>query len=57
VRAIGRIGGDILIHGGGTGKLFGLINDWTLGCIALEDAEVKELFDMVPVKTPVKIAP
>jgi murein L,D-transpeptidase YafK len=52
-----RLGGDIFIHGGGTGKLFGLVRDWTLGCVALENDEIKELFEMVPVKTPVKIVP
>ena len=57
-RAIGRgelppqqtgLGGDIFIHGGGTE------GDWTLGCIALENEEIKELFELLPVKTPVKI--
>jgi len=52
-----RLGGDIFIHGGGTGKLFGLVRDWTLGCVALENEEIKELFEMIPVKTPVKIVP
>jgi murein L,D-transpeptidase YafK len=52
-----RLGGDIFIHGGGNGKLFGSIQDWTLGCVALENEEIKELFDMIPVKTPVKIVP
>ncbi|HEX5084927.1 MAG TPA: L,D-transpeptidase family protein [Blastocatellia bacterium] len=51
------LGGDIFIHGGGTGKLFGLIRDWTLGCVALENNEIKELFETVPVRTPVKIIP
>ncbi|HKX29546.1 MAG TPA: L,D-transpeptidase family protein [Blastocatellia bacterium] len=46
-----RLGGDIFIHGGGTG------NDWTLGCIALENNEIKELFDLLPVRTPVMIVP
>jgi murein L,D-transpeptidase YafK len=46
-----RLGGDIFIHGGGTGS------DWTLGCVALENEGIKELFDMLPVKTPVKIVP
>jgi L,D-peptidoglycan transpeptidase YkuD (ErfK/YbiS/YcfS/YnhG family) len=46
-----RLGGDIFIHGGGSG------NDWTLGCIALTNEEIKELFELLPVKTPVKIAP
>jgi murein L,D-transpeptidase YafK len=52
-----RLGGDIFIHGGGTGKLFGLVRDWTLGCVALENDEIKELFEMIPVKTQVKIVP
>jgi murein L,D-transpeptidase YafK len=52
-----KLGGDIFIHGGGTGKLFGLIRDWTLGCVALENDEMKELFDLVPAQTPVKIVP
>jgi murein L,D-transpeptidase YafK len=52
-----RLGGDIFIHGGGTGKLFGLVRDWTLGCVALENDEVKELFETIAVKTPVKIVP
>jgi murein L,D-transpeptidase YafK len=52
-----KLGGDIFIHGGGTGKLFGLIRDWTLGCVALENDEMRELFDLVPAQTPVKIVP
>lgn len=52
-----KLGGDIFIHGGGTGKLSGLIRDWTLGCVALENEDIKELFDMLPVKTPVRIDP
>jgi murein L,D-transpeptidase YafK len=52
-----RLGGDIFIHGGGAGKLFGSVRDWTLGCVALENEEIKELFEMIPSKTPVKIVP
>jgi len=52
-----RLGGDIFIHGGGTGKLFGLVRDWTLGCVALENDEIKELFDLIPPRTQVKIVP
>jgi murein L,D-transpeptidase YafK len=52
-----RLGGDIFIHGGGTGKLFGSTRDWTLGCVALENDEIKELFEKIPVKTSVKIVP
>lgn len=32
---------DILIHGGGSDR------DWSLGCIALDDADVVELFDIL----------
>ena len=46
-----KLGGDIFIHGGGKGS------DWTLGCVALENEDIKELFDLLPVKTPVKIVP
>lgn len=46
-----RLGGEIFIHGRGSGS------DWTWGCIALEDPEMKELFDAIPVGTPVVIAP
>lgn len=52
-----RLGGDIFIHGGGTGKLLGLVRDWTLGCVALENEDIKELFELLPVKTPVNILP
>lgn len=43
------LGGEIFIHGGGTGS------DWTLGCVALENPEIKELFDTLPAGTPVRI--
>ncbi|MBL8191191.1 MAG: L,D-transpeptidase family protein, partial [Acidobacteria bacterium] len=46
-----KLGGDIFIHGHGVGS------DWTLGCVALENQDIKELFDLLPVKTPVKIVP
>jgi murein L,D-transpeptidase YafK len=46
-----KLGGDIFIHGGGIGS------DWTLGCVALENDGIKELFDLLSVKTPVKIVP
>jgi murein L,D-transpeptidase YafK len=45
------LGGDIYIHGNGAGS------DWTWGCVALENGDVKELFDAVPVGTPVRIEP
>lgn len=46
-----RLGGDIFIHGGGTN------NDWTWGCVALSNPDIKELFDLLPLKTPIKIEP
>ena len=44
-----RLGGEIYIHGGGTA------NDWTDGCVALENAEMTELFEAIPVGTRVTI--
>ncbi len=46
-----KLGGDIFIHGGGTGR------DWTLGCVALANEDIRELFETVPVKSKVKIEP
>jgi hypothetical protein len=43
------LGGEIFIHGGGTAR------DWTFGCVALENPEIKELFDALPAGTPVRI--
>jgi L,D-peptidoglycan transpeptidase YkuD (ErfK/YbiS/YcfS/YnhG family) len=40
-----RLGGDIYIHGNGAGS------DWTWGCVALEDSDVRELFNVIPVGT------
>ncbi len=45
------LGGDIYIHGNGAGS------DWTWGCVALENEDVRELFDAVSVGTPVSILP
>ncbi len=45
------LGGDIYIHGNGAKS------DWTWGCVALENDDIKELFDAVPVGTPVTIKP
>ena len=45
------LGGEIYIHGGGTAK------DWTWGCVALENEQMKELFDAVPAGTRVTILP
>jgi murein L,D-transpeptidase YafK len=46
-----KLGGEIYIHGGGTG------DDWTWGCIALENADIKALFDTAFVGMRVKILP
>ena len=43
------LGGEIFIHGGGSAS------DWTLGCVALDNEHVKELFDHLPAGTPVRI--
>ena len=46
-----KLGGDIYIHGNGASK------DWTWGCVALEDSDIRELFGAVTVGTPVTIEP
>ena len=45
------LGGEIYIHGGGTA------DDWTAGCVALDNPDMQELFDSVPIGTPVRIEP
>lgn len=45
------LGGEIYIHGGGVS------NDWTRGCMALRDEEMKEVFAAIPVGTVVRIEP
>jgi murein L,D-transpeptidase YafK len=44
-----KLGGLIYIHGNGAGS------DWTWGCVALENDDIKELYDAVSVGTPVTI--
>ncbi len=46
-----RLGGAIHIHGGGTEK------DWTWGCLALKDEEMKEIYDAVPLGAKITILP
>ncbi|MGI9034892.1 MAG: L,D-transpeptidase family protein [Pyrinomonadaceae bacterium] len=46
-----NLGGEIYIHGGGAKT------DWTRGCVALSDEDMKEFFDAVSVGTMVKIEP
>ncbi|MDX6306419.1 MAG: hypothetical protein QOI77_3388 [Blastocatellia bacterium] len=45
------LGGDIYIHGNGAQS------DWTWGCAALENDDIRELFAAVTVGTPVTIEP
>ncbi len=46
-----KLGGEIYIHGGGCNA------DWTQGCMALENEEMQELFDIIAVGTTVLIKP
>jgi murein L,D-transpeptidase YafK len=46
-----RLGGEIFIHGHGASR------DWTRGCVALEDDDMRELYSLVDVGTPVTILP
>lgn len=51
-------GGDIFIHGqpnGWSGPT--LSTDWTDGCVALSNAEIKQLWDFVPDGIPITIRP
>lgn len=52
-------GGDIKIHGlqngkGYIGKLH-RIKDWTNGCVALTDEEIDEIYNHIPIGTPIEI--
>lgn len=54
-------GGAIMIHGLPNGKGWvgagHRLYDWTLGCIAVTDQEIDEVWGLVPVGTPVEIKP
>jgi len=54
-------GGAIMIHGLPNGKGYigsaHRLYDWTRGCIAVTDAEIDEIWTMIPVGTPVEIRP
>lgn len=45
------LGGEVFIHGRGS------MTDWTAGCIALDDADIEQLYGAIPVGTPVEIRP
>lgn len=54
-------GGDIMIHGlspklTALGK-FHRYHDWTNGCIAVTNAEIEEIWKLVPDGTPIEIKP
>lgn len=46
-----KLGGAIYLHGGGIAK------DWTWGCMALRDEEIKEIYDAAEVGTKIMILP
>lgn len=54
-------GGNIMIHGlpNGRGHLGAWHRnfDWTNGCVALTDEEIEEIWNVVPIGTPVEIKP
>jgi murein L,D-transpeptidase YafK len=50
-------GGDIFIHGGPRYDREKGKKDWTAGCVSVTNAEMREIFAMVPVGTWVKINP
>lgn len=45
------LGGEIMIHGAGNGR------DWTQGCIALDNADILELYPAIGLHTLVRILP
>jgi murein L,D-transpeptidase YafK len=45
------LGGLIYIHGNGAGS------DWTWGCVALDNEDIKELYQSIDIGTPVTIKP
>jgi murein L,D-transpeptidase YafK len=46
-----KLGGAVFVHGKGS------FPDWTWGCIALNDADIEELYRLVPARTPITIHP
>ena len=54
-------GGAVMIHGLPNGKGWvgagHRLYDWTLGCIAVTDDEIEEIWRLVPTGTPVEIRP
>ncbi len=52
-------GGDIMIHGqpNALPDSTVLTGDWTAGCIALSNAEMREIWEVTPIGTPVEVRP
>ena len=54
-------GSSVMIHGLPNGKGWvgagHRLYDWTLGCIAVTDEEIDEIWKLVPIGTPVEIRP
>ncbi len=52
-------GGDIMIHGqpNAVPEPLQVPGDWTAGCIALTNAQMREIWDHTPIGTPVEIRP
>jgi murein L,D-transpeptidase YafK len=56
-QALGKSpGGDIFIHGEDTKPHF-FKRDWTAGCIAVKNREIREIYALVKVGTPILIHP
>jgi murein L,D-transpeptidase YafK len=52
-----RLGGEIYIHGRGVKEAGGASSDkdWTRGCIALENSDMQDLYDLIDIGTVVRI--
>lgn len=53
-------GGNIMIHGlpnGRTANWSERLTDWTAGCIAVSNAQIREIWHAVPDGTPIEIRP
>ena len=54
-------GGAIMIHGMPEGlavlNVFGFYPDWTAGCIAVTNSEIREIYSAVKIGTPITIKP
>lgn len=50
-------GGDIFIHGGPRSFWQNFVQDWTAGCISVNNREIEQIWNMVPLGTPIVIVP